>query len=80
VRIRLRYSAEHHVVLRIGDDGQGMITGEPRKPASFGLLGMQERVRALGGTLRVESRPGAGMTIEASVPLAARGESAGDRA
>ncbi len=35
----------------------------------FGLLGMQERVRLLGGTLTVNSRCGNGTAVTASVPL-----------
>jgi PAS domain S-box-containing protein len=68
VRILLLRGSDDRVLLRIRDDGRGMVTGEPRKPASFGLLGMQERVRALAATLRVHSEPGAGMTIEVTVP------------
>jgi signal transduction histidine kinase len=41
-----------------------------RKPESFGLLGMNERLRMLGGTLALRSAPGQGTTVEARVPLA----------
>ena len=36
----------------------------------FGLLGMRERAEALGGTLTVESKPGAGTTVVVEVPSA----------
>ena len=36
----------------------------------YGLLGMHERIRALGGVLHITSRPGAGTKIEARVPAA----------
>jgi two-component system NarL family sensor kinase len=54
--------------LRIEDDGGGF---EPaRVPANrFGLVGMNERVRLLGGTLRLDTGPGAGTRIEVEVPL-----------
>jgi signal transduction histidine kinase len=38
----------------------------------FGLIGMRERVEALGGTLTVGPEPGAGWSVLATVPVAAR--------
>jgi two-component system NarL family sensor kinase len=56
------------VRLTIRDDGQGF---DPAVPAAgrFGLLGMRERARRLGGRLRVTSRPGRGTTVVAQAPL-----------
>lgn len=53
--------------LEIGvrDDGRGM-TPEPRR--GFGLLGMRERVEALGGSLTLESAPARGVAVAARVP------------
>jgi len=34
----------------------------------LGLLTMRERATAIGGTIRVESSPGGGTTIEVAVP------------
>jgi len=43
-----------------------------REPDSgFGLVGMRERARLLGGTLRVESQPARGTTIRATIPFTA---------
>jgi two-component system sensor histidine kinase UhpB len=50
--------------VRIRDDGHGMA---PEHKLGFGLVGMRERLLALGGTLTVAST-GAGVTIEAMVP------------
>jgi len=71
VRISVARGADDRVVLRITDNGQGMALGGPRKPESFGLLGMQERVRALGAELHIRSEGGSGTTIEVRVPPAA---------
>lgn len=67
VRLRLAAPAPSHWSLRIADDGQGLRPGDLRKPMSFGLRGMAERVRALGGTLRVDGVPGRGVVVEVEI-------------
>jgi signal transduction histidine kinase len=64
----IRISRESdRVRLSVSDDGAGFDPGAvPR--LHFGLIGMRQRVDLVGGDLRVESRPGRGTTIEASVP------------
>jgi len=52
----------------VEDDGVGFEPGRARD-GGLGLAGMRERVGLLGGRLRVESRPGAGTTFVAEVPL-----------
>lgn len=55
------------VQLTVEDDGRGFnVDGVPRQ--RFGLVGLNERVRLLGGTLRLESTPGAGTRLEVVVP------------
>ena len=71
VHLRLESTAGGDLALRVSDDGQGMRASDRGKDQSFGLLGMQERVRALGGALRIVSKPGAGTVVEVLVPLAA---------
>jgi len=53
--------------VRVSDNGRGM---EPGQKLGFGLVGMRERILALGGTLNVASGEG-GVTVEALVPTAA---------
>ena len=59
------------VRLRIEDDGIGF---DPAAVPSdrFGLVGMRERARLLGGTLVVESAPDAGTVIDVLVPVTGR--------
>jgi signal transduction histidine kinase len=53
--------------LRVGDDG----VGPPPAPArGSGLLGIEERVRARGGSWQLSRRPGGGTLLEASMPVA----------
>jgi signal transduction histidine kinase len=66
VSVRLAPS-NGHVRLEIADDGVGF---EPalQGASGFGLHGMRERVERLGGTLEVDSSPGAGTHVQADVP------------
>jgi two-component system NarL family sensor kinase len=68
--VRLMRS-ERAVRLRVEDDGTGF---EPTQVPSdrFGLVGMRERARLLGGALTVESGPDAGTAIEVVVPMIVR--------
>jgi two-component system sensor histidine kinase UhpB len=57
------------LVVTVADDGQGM-SAEPG--IGYGLLGMSERVKALGGSFAVSSRVGAGLVVTASLPQNSR--------
>jgi signal transduction histidine kinase len=52
--------------LLIHDDGRGF---DARRERGMGLLGIEERVNHLGGTLTVDSTPGEGTSIEVVLPL-----------
>ncbi len=54
------------VVFSVQDDGAGFDT---RFVRGLGLLGMEERVRRLGGELHIDSQMGRGTTIQAELPL-----------
>lgn len=53
--------------LQVRDDGRGCRLEE--LVSGFGLLGMQERIKSLNGDIALQSQPGEGMTITATVPL-----------
>ena len=53
----------HHVSLKISDNGGGIRAADRAKPASFGLRGMAERTRALGGTLTLSHASGGGTVV-----------------
>lgn len=60
--------ASDHVQLIIEDNGQGFDT-EALAKGRFGLVGLNERARLLGGALEVCSNPGEGTSLTISVPL-----------
>jgi signal transduction histidine kinase len=57
----------------VADNGCGMEEGVENKPTSFGLLRIRERLETVGGTLHIESSPGKGTRLEATVPLPRKG-------
>jgi signal transduction histidine kinase len=59
---------EGSLVLTVKDDGSGF---EPDQTRGLGLLGMEERVKQLGGRLEIESQPGHGTLLRATLPMAA---------
>jgi two-component system NarL family sensor kinase len=56
------------VQLSVEDDGQGF---DPTQVSQghFGLIGLNERVKLLGGRLQLESSPGAGVRVAVTIPL-----------
>ncbi|HEU5034194.1 MAG TPA: sensor histidine kinase [Mycobacteriales bacterium] len=69
-RIKVQLSNHVGVTLRVSDDGRGFLVDDPRATANgrYGLTGMRERAEALGGSMRLESRPYAGTKVEVWVP------------
>lgn len=61
--------AEEQVGLSVEDDGIGFVPRSQDVPGSFGLAGMQERARALGGMAWIYSQPGRGTSVQAVLPL-----------
>ncbi|RDK00997.1 response regulator [Paraburkholderia lacunae] len=55
--------------LHVSDDGCGFDLEAARKSYSYGLLGMSERARAIGGSLLIDSAPGAGTAVSIHIPL-----------
>ncbi|MBI2862981.1 MAG: sensor histidine kinase [Chloroflexi bacterium] len=79
-----RHAAAHHVWLMLtatderltitaSDDGRGWEPGSAEASSGFGLRGLHERVRELGGELTLAERPGGGAQVQVSVPLQDKG-------
>ncbi|HLK22372.1 MAG TPA: ATP-binding protein [Bryobacteraceae bacterium] len=56
--------------LSVEDDGSGF---DPAKTRGLGMLGMEERVRQLGGHLDVSSTPGKGTVLRVTLPVPVTG-------
>jgi signal transduction histidine kinase len=57
------------IQLEVADDGVGFDPGAAMKGPGLGLISMHERLGILDGQVFIESRPGAGATVRARVPL-----------
>jgi two-component system, NarL family, sensor kinase len=67
------------LVLAVEDDGAGFDShrsSRGRRKGGFGLIGMQERARLLGGQLEVTSTPASGTRIVVTVPAPNRSQAA----
>jgi two-component system sensor histidine kinase UhpB len=56
------------LVIRVRDDGRGL-DGDWKAPGHYGLIGMQERAAAIGGTLVLGQASGGGLLVTARLPL-----------
>jgi signal transduction histidine kinase len=72
IEVELRYD-ETQFQLRIRDDGKGVdpkVLGGDGREGHFGLHGMRERAKLVGGQLTVWSELNSGMEVELSIPAA----------
>jgi signal transduction histidine kinase len=58
---------DHRYIVHIEDDGKGFVPAQEAR--GIGLIGIEERVAEMGGTLDLNSVPGAGTKIVISIPL-----------
>jgi len=72
VRIDLS-DAEGVLTLEISDDGRGISPAELQKGEAFGIRGLKERAKVVGGWLDISTGQGTGTTVILSVPLVAGG-------
>ncbi len=74
-RVRISLAASGgRTILEVEDEGSGFepSPGPTKETRSFGIIGMRERCRALGGEFFLRSSPGAGTLVRASLPLSGR--------
>jgi two-component system sensor histidine kinase UhpB len=66
--VSLRMDGEQ-LHLRVQDDGLGFAAAGSKSDSGLGLIGMRERVQAVGGKLTIDSGFAAGTTVTATLPL-----------
>lgn len=70
VRVGLQFAADA-VVLLVEDDGVGFdvaVRSVPGPSGGYGVFGMNERARLLGGEVQIDSTPGWGTRVRAAIP------------
>jgi PAS domain S-box-containing protein len=60
---------DNALVLEVRDNGTGIDAEKVSSRSSFGLIGMRERARFLGGEINILGVPGKGTTVRVSIPL-----------
>jgi signal transduction histidine kinase len=62
-------TARRRLRMAVLDNGHGMPPDRLSQNPSLGVLGMSERARSVGGTLRIRTREGQGTLVFLSIPL-----------
>jgi len=65
--VSLEYEA-HRTTLEVRDRGRGFDQDKPRNSHSLGLISIQERAKAVGGTVELTAAPGQGTSLRIVVP------------
>jgi signal transduction histidine kinase len=66
--VRVSYG-EGELTVQVDDDGRGLSPHGAAAGGGKGIVGMRERVAALGGDLQAAPRPGGGFRVRARLPL-----------
>ena len=56
-------------LLEIRDNGCGIAAPALRRPGHYGIIGMRERLQAIGGSFDLASGPAGGTVVAAQAPL-----------
>lgn len=68
-KVKIRFSKElEEIILTIEDDGIGYKEEKSRPADKLGLLGMKENISYLGGSIKIEGKPGKGTKIKVICP------------
>ncbi len=66
------YQGEEEVTMSIRDNGCGMPENHTINRESYGMLGMAERARQIGGQIYLDDKPGGGFSVTVKLPLSER--------
>jgi PAS domain S-box-containing protein len=64
------HAENSHASVTVRDNGKGIEPTDQVKHGSFGLLGIKERARLLGGEATIDNHPGGGVIVKARLPFA----------
>jgi len=68
-RVEIALDVEDGILqIRVGDDGRGLAP-DWQRPGHYGVRGMRERARALGGDVRIDNLATGGVCVSARLPL-----------
>lgn len=68
-KVTITFAArDDHIVIQVNDDGVGFEPLQP-KDSGYGLFSIKQRLRQIGGDLRVNSTPGSGASVQIMLPL-----------
>jgi two-component system NarL family sensor kinase len=70
VLVKLEYNHET-LTLVVSDEGRGFNPNLSKSDHHLGLAVMQARIERVGGTLSIETAPGAGTRVTAAIPIMA---------
>jgi two-component system sensor histidine kinase UhpB len=69
-RVSIELKAEDRTLkMTIKDNGKGITSAEAGAPTSFGIMGMRERILALGGRVEIDGKHNMGTLVTVSLPL-----------
>ncbi len=72
VKVRLKHTSPRMLMVSIADNGRGLTNSFDLSALSaeghYGLLGISERVALLGGRLKLQNQPDAGLLLEVEIP------------
>ena len=71
ISVDLQQRPDGPLVVTVTDNGKGFDPEQvrQRQPSSSGLVNMRERAATVGGTLLINSKPGAGTTVTLNLPM-----------
>lgn len=69
LRVRLGRDGPREVLVEVADEGRGITDDEINGARNWGLIGMRERLTALGGSLEISGVPGKGTLVRMRIPV-----------